>query len=211
MKKKNPQTKAALALLAKLAEIGPPPELAVRPTPESIMEEKRDKALQLWALRKMGRDREKYIAQAERIFLALLYLTVTVAKKDFITALKETPYALPLKPTEKQPFPFDLLQFKKEYDQLHPKVHDAKNKTRHNPVAQKMALAEALGITNKKTIEKYLEMKASDIVLDHLRSKHGWTIDIEMIQKNLSLVRHPKKIVEYFAKTFARQAGLKLA
>jgi hypothetical protein len=215
MRKKPSQTQAA-SDLAKLAKIGPPPSFSFASSLsaqiETIMGNKLEKALLLWAFHQMGRHFKKYLDQAHRNFWTLVYLDVMLNKKDLISALKEAPYAFPLKPTPKQPSAFDAFQFQKEYDQLLPKVQDAKNKTRHVPTAQKMALAQALGITNKKTIEKYLEMKASDIALDHLRSKHGvWTINIEMIQKHLSLVRHPEKMEKQLIKTIAKEAGVKLA
>ncbi len=73
-----------------------------------------------------------------------------------------------------------------------------------------MALAEALGITDRKTIARYLEMKASDIALDHLLSKHKLTVGIETIHKHLSLVRHPMKMGKRIIETIAKEVGVKL-
>ena len=164
----------------------------------------------MWAFQKMGVDLIKYLDQANRNFWTLVYLAVTVHGKDLITALKQTPYDFPLKPTQKQPITFDPFKFKEKYDRLLPTVQNAKSKTRHDSRAQRMALADALGITDKEKIERYLEMKASDIALDHLRSKHKLTVDIETIHKHLSLVRHPMKMEQRIIETIAKEVGVKL-
>jgi len=213
MRKKLSQTQAA-SDLAILAKIGPPPSFSFSSrsplTPDSIMNEKLGVALQLWAIQKMGRDREKYIEQANRNFFALLSLAMNVAKKDLITALKETPYALPVKPRLSQPDSSNFSKLKREYEQLLPEVQGVKNKTRHNPATQRLGLAEALGITDNKKICRYLGMKASDIVLHHLRAKHKLTVDIEMIHKRLFLERHPMKELKQFITTIAKESGVRL-
>ncbi len=213
MKKKNPKTQRALDDVAKLRAAGPPPEFpGLTLNKNRIMEEQQKTALLLWAYQKMGVDFEKYCDQANRNFLTLVYMAVTIQGQDLTTALKQTPYSFPLTLTQKPPIPFDLptfIKIKEEYGRLQPAVKEAKSKTRHDPAAQRMALAEALGITDKKKIERYLEMTASDITLDHLRSKHNLTVDIEAIQKHLSLVRHPMKIGKRIIENIAKEAGVK--
>jgi len=211
MKKKNSKTQRALNLAAKLGEIGPPPELPELALDKNrIMKEKQEKALQVWAFQKMGQDFKKFFDLANRNFWTLVYLAVMVHGKDLTTALKETPFFFSLKPTQKQLVTFDPFKFKEEFDRLLPSVQAAKSKTRHNPAAQRMALAEALGITDRKTIARYLEMKASDIALDHLLSKHKLTVGIETIHKHLSLVRHPMKMGKRIIETIAKEVGVKL-
>jgi len=181
MKRKNPKAQKALNLAAALSKAGPPPRLlGLAPDKNRIVEEQQKTALLLWARQKMGVYFGKYLDQANRNFLTLVYMAVTIRGQDLTTALKQTPYSIPLKLAhQKQTVPFDLstfIQIKREYDRLLPAIQTIKGKTRHHSAAQKVSLAEELKISDKKTLERYLEMKASDIVLDRLRSKHKLTV-----------------------------------
>jgi len=213
MRKKKTKTQKALDLVAKLRKAGPPPEFPeFALNKDRIVGEKQENALKVWAFQKMGADIKKYHDQANRNFLTLVYMAVTIQGQDLTTALKQTPYSFPLKLAQRQSVPFDISTFikiKEEYDRLLPAVQVIKRKTRHQRTAQKVSLAEKLKITDPTIMERYLEMNASDIVLDHLRSKHRLTVDIEAIQKHLSLVRNPMKMSRRIIETIAKESGIK--
>lgn len=196
----------------------------------TIIDQKMNEALSIWALQKMGKNAASYVQQAHGNYFALIELakglmdwnefevkadgSAEESRAKLLGALldvyERAPMAIPLKLRQKSsPFAVNPFTLREKYSALLPEIQSIKSKTRHNPSAQKMALAEALGVTEQKRIGKYIDMKASDVVLDHILHEHNPGVGKESMKKLLALATHPKSLYDRIIADIARRSGVR--
>jgi len=196
----------------------PPPCLAAAPVTYSDIEKIRDQrllfALAEWAQKKMGKNRGAYIERAKRHFSTLfgmLWLLLPENEKTsarLLDLVQQVPFNVPLKISDKQPIPENLVDIHNHYMKALKTIEQWK-KRKGSATERTLALMGILPGIEWLDAWKWRQKKASIIAYNYIARNYG-LLSGDTAKKKVSLVTQPEKFVREMVKNIAREAGIKI-
>ena len=185
---------------------------ALGETPLSAVEQKelRQKivdGLVRWAINMMGKDSEAYLEQARANFADMLKLGVVDGNLSFREALSEAVFIVPQSLQRESVHHSRWAYLYEQYISIRHAVENVTEKTKRASSVHKFALREILPGISDQRIQKFAEMKASDIALDYTIWKFKLAIGRESLQKYFSQLHHPNGLKPTMTKSLFKALG----
>jgi len=166
------------------------------------MVKKTSAALQVWAIAKMGKNRDKYLRDALDVFYVLVALNVAQSGKSLQQAAEECPLQFRLSLSKKRAgfierIP-EFLSYVKEYEAVRRVVESAKSNAASNGHFR-LLLRETLPKRLPRQFEKKLQSyflkstKPSAVAQDYVGCVHG--VSPAAVKKFVDLARHGDQVL----------------
>jgi len=176
----------------------------------SVLANKLDEGLTMWAKKQMGSDFEKYKDQALRDFITLVFLHMGVFDCDFIRAAQQVPFYIPRRfgKAKGEVWALDPDKVLSDYERSRATVREKIiAKTWRNESARRMTLKNILpGLPDSLFKECCRLQKSSEIAYVFVAWKYNLSSGANL-KKHITLLRKPEKIISLLVKQIGKKAG----
>ena len=165
-----------------------------------------------WAVRRMGDDLDKYLAEGVLNYLALFWLASVDPYRDrpwgqgerFAEGLRTAKFLLPLKPARGAVHPQEWLRLWETYRSLLRTIRNIQSTKRRSRGNYLLALRENLPGISGKQIEKFSLMKPSDIAAEYVAWKFNLPAGAEALKEYFKVFHKSYGYYDYLTERLAK-------